>query len=477
MTILLQKPLYKGPTSPAGASHTPIQMAKEKVWDEIYDRVNTSNMLLYQLRQRVQTRDKLQRRLQQLQDIEMDDKQRQAQLQAVRQLQNETDKVFTKIRAGQKVTRLYLAIREVLRKEMTDLRLQLDLLCGNDKLYREEQEDMELMALNALKATDVTKEEVAKTEAQCLADSKFRYRSLADQKVDVNRLWLKEAGESHLGAKAKHELAMGSLTLHPQDLLMGTKLEATKSRMQHEALVTEKMERAKAVVERSCFWDIPNRLLAQQKSLVDLEQYVNECKEKKQALKEELKELELKLALVKFRQPPNTTRAQEEEELRMKEQQEEARLEQYRAQILRNEEFLFQFEIGIEDLFARLRVITVPGQDDSGKAMGVEEKLWHCHQKLKYLMQQMADLPPDILDENDTTFVKVRDLLEQASTNDQQNLRISLEDTDSGIHDPIDFAGKDQGRVLTREEIKNQGLELMKSMRKSKKKSKSSSKV
>lgn len=54
--------------------------------------------------------------------------------------------------------------------------------------------------------------------------------------------------------------------------------------------------------------DIPGRLLAQQKSTVDLEQYIKECKEKKQVLKEMLKELELKQAELKFRQPPNTTR-------------------------------------------------------------------------------------------------------------------------------------------------------------------------
>lgn len=54
--------------------------------------------------------------------------------------------------------------------------------------------------------------------------------------------------------------------------------------------------------------DIPSRLLAQQKSSVDLEQYVKECKEKKQVLMETLKELELKQAELKFRKPPETTR-------------------------------------------------------------------------------------------------------------------------------------------------------------------------
>lgn len=61
-------------------------------------------------------------------------------------------------------------------------------------------------------------------------------------------------------------------------------------------------------MESSPGQDIPGRLLAQQKSSVDVEQYVKECKEKKQLLKETLKELELKQAELKFRQPPSKTR-------------------------------------------------------------------------------------------------------------------------------------------------------------------------
>lgn len=49
--------------------------------------------------------------------------------------------------------------------------------------------------------------------------------------------------------------------------------------------------------------DIPGRLLAQQKSLVELEQYLTGCKEKKQELKKTLKELEMKLDELKFCQP------------------------------------------------------------------------------------------------------------------------------------------------------------------------------
>ncbi|XP_029883926.1 coiled-coil domain-containing protein 183 [Aquila chrysaetos chrysaetos] len=458
-----------------------VEVAQEKLRAEIYDRVNTCNMLLYQLRQRSRAQDELKRQLQHLQDTKMDDKWHQAQVQAVHRLENNIEKMLTKVHAGQKVTALYLAVRDVLRKELANLPLHLDLLCGMAKLYHGELEDMELMALDALKAADLTKEDMAKMETQFLAEREFRYRSLASQKVHIGRHWLKEASERHLRVQTRYELTMDFPNLLPQDPLVGTKLEATKSQMECEALVTEKIEKARAAVQCSRLWDIPSRLLAQQKSSVDLEQYVKECKEKQQALKETLKELELKQAELKFRQSPNTISCMDvnvvgsrmlEEELRMNLQWEEARLEQMRAQMLRNQELLLEFENGIDNLFVHLHGITVPGQDDSLKARGVEEKLQHCEQKLQYLVQRVANMPSHSHspDEDNETFVKVRNFLEKTIMNDPQNLKISFEDIGSRVQDPFDFADKDYGLVLAREDIKKQGLHLIESKKKSGKK-------
>ncbi|XP_074016980.1 coiled-coil domain-containing protein 183 [Numenius arquata] len=448
-----------------------VDVAQERLRAKIYEQVNMSNVLLYQLRQRGQAWDELQRRLQQLQDAQMDDKRLQAQVQVIRQLENNIDKMLTKVRAGQRVTALYLAVRDVLRKELAHLPMHLDLLYGMAERYHWELEDIELMALNALKAADVTKEDMTQMETRFRAERELRFRSLAAQNVPVDRLWLKEASEKHLRAQARYELAMDFTNLHLQDQMEDTKQMATKTQMEREAWVTEKMEKAKAAVQCSRLWDIPSRLLAQQKSSVELEQYVNECKEKKQALKETLKELELKQAELKFCQPPNKNRVLEEE-LRMNLQLEEARLEQMRAQMLRNQELLVDFENGIDHLFVRLHGITVPDQDDSVKARGVEEKLQHCEKKLQYLLQRVADLPPDSHspDENNETFVKVRNFLEKTTANDPQNLKISLDDVGSSIQDPFDFADKDHGLVLTREDIKKQGLHLIESKKKGSKK-------
>ncbi|XP_065551098.1 uncharacterized protein LOC136022094 [Lathamus discolor] len=139
---------------PGKCSH-PTQVAQEKLRAEIYGRVNTCNMLLYQVKQRSRAKEQLQRRLQQLQDVRMDEKQHQAQVpgplagvaapvggfsqacspgwapvsahgltpcpqpslpQVVRTLESSIEKTQTKVHAGQKVTALYVAVRDALRK-------------------------------------------------------------------------------------------------------------------------------------------------------------------------------------------------------------------------------------------------------------------------------------------------------------------------------------------------------------------------
>ncbi|KAM8991223.1 coiled-coil domain-containing protein 183-like isoform 1-T1 [Ara ararauna] len=410
------------------------KVAQEKLRAEIYDQVNTCNMLLYQVKQRSRAQEQLQRRLQQLQDVQMDDKQHQAQV--VRTLESNIEKMQSKVRAGQKVTALYLVVRDALRKELAHLPLHLDLLSEMAELQHREVEDMELIASDGLRSARVTKEHVARMESQFLAERELRDSMLAAQKVPIDRRWLKEPKERLLKAQARRDLARDFLSQPAQDPLVAAKLKATKSRLQHEAWVMEKMEKAKAAVQCSCLWDIPGRLLTQQKSLVELEQYLAECKEKKQELKKTLKELEMKLDELKFRQPPDTTR-ELEEDLRMRLQWEEARLEQRRAQLLRSQETLLEFENGLDNLFIRLHGIPVPGQEHSGKAMGVHEKLQQCKQKLQYLVQRVADLPPSSHSEDDETFVKVRQLLEKTLMNDPQNQKVSLEDMDIRVQEAL----------------------------------------
>ncbi|XP_074734822.1 coiled-coil domain-containing protein 183-like [Strix uralensis] len=480
-------PARRCPASPASSlanALMPIQVAQEKLQAEINARVNTYNRLLDQVRQRSRARDELQRRLQQLQAVEKEDKQHQAQLQMVRQLENSIEKMHMKVHAGEKVTALYLAVQDVLRKELAHLPLHLDLLCGTAELYDGELEDVELVAADALRAAAATKEDVEKVETQLRVDREFRYCSQAVQEGHVE-----EASERHLREEyatespkkprrplkqAGHELTVDFSNLHLQDPLAGTQLEATKSQVEHKDWVITKMEKAKAAVPCSHLWDMAGRFLVQQKSSADLEQYLQQCKEKQQALKETLRKLELEHAELKFHQPPNTLSCMDvnvfgcrklEEELRRKLQREEARREQMRAQMLRDEDLLLQFEKAIDNLVILLRGITVPGQDSSAKAWGVQEKLQHCRQRLQYLVQCVASLPPNshsLNEDDEVRFCEVRNLLEKTMAEDPQSLKISLEDTEN----PPAFDGEDHDLVLTQEDIKKQGLLLIETNKK-----------
>uniref|UniRef100_A0A8B9QIM7 Uncharacterized protein n=1 Tax=Apteryx owenii TaxID=8824 RepID=A0A8B9QIM7_APTOW len=141
------------PCSPV-RSHMCFQMAREKLQNDIFDRVNVCNMLLYGLRQRDRALDELRRQLlgplgyPQLES---------SLLQVIRQLENNIEKTLMKVHTGQKVTTLYLAVRDALKKELAHLPLQLDVLHRMVEMYQGELKGMELMALDAFKATDTAK--------------------------------------------------------------------------------------------------------------------------------------------------------------------------------------------------------------------------------------------------------------------------------------------------------------------------------
>ncbi|XP_032934452.1 uncharacterized protein LOC117006199 [Catharus ustulatus] len=92
------------------------QVVIKKIEAKVHEQVKVCDMLLHQLRQWSQARDERQRRLQELQDAEMDPKWQEPQLQTIRQLGNDIEKMLMKIRSGEIVTNLYLRLQEVLRR-------------------------------------------------------------------------------------------------------------------------------------------------------------------------------------------------------------------------------------------------------------------------------------------------------------------------------------------------------------------------
>ncbi|XP_015736293.1 coiled-coil domain-containing protein 183 [Coturnix japonica] len=442
------------------------QGAQEKLRSSIFNQVNSCNALLHEVKQRSQARDVLQWRLQQLLDERIADKRLQEQVQTIRQLENNIEKMYMKIHAGQKVTVLYLALRDVLKKELDYLLLHLDLVHILAGAYQVEVPDRELLASVALKSSEISRRDLTMLEARFMEEEEFRHHTLSTQKVQTDWLWLKEASKKHTRGQGRYDLGVDFPSMLAQDSALGYQLHATRSQIEHESFVTAEVEKAKAAVQCSRVWDITSKLLAQQKSTAELEEHIRACKEKRRALKDTLQELELKHAELKFHQPPSTISCKKlEAELRERLQQEEARLEEVRAQYVRNQELLLQFENGVDNLVIRLHGIDVPDQDLPVEFKGVDEKLQYCRQKLQHLAQRVSSLSAHVYssDEDNETFVKVRNLLEKTTAKEPWNMKIPLEDKGSGMQAPSDFVDEDQDQVLTREDIKKQGLHLIES--------------
>lgn len=69
--------------------------------------------------------------------------------------------------------------------------------------------------LSLLSDSNVLQEELAKLERQFLAERELRRRTLAAQKVQIDRLWLKGASEKHLRAVSWWELGQGAVLRTP----------------------------------------------------------------------------------------------------------------------------------------------------------------------------------------------------------------------------------------------------------------------
>ncbi|XP_064250798.1 coiled-coil domain-containing protein 183 [Passer domesticus] len=429
-----------------------LEVVIKKIEAKVHDQVKVCDMLLHQLKQWSQARDERQRHLQDLQDAETDPKWQEPQLQTIRQLGNDIEKMLLKIHSGEIVTNLYLRLQEVLRRELVYLPRYLDLLSGMTVMYHEE-----LTARTSLKANDVIKKLMAEAGPQVRVEKQLRDQSLAEQRKHIESIRHQEESERQQRQQAVSMLS-AEQDQSSSEALMGADVEAAMAKMQREAFVSDKMEKAKTALQCSCLWDIPSSIQAQRKSLGNLQQHINECNERKNVLKKTLQELESKQAKLKFNQPVSTTRLREEE-LRENLKQEEARLEQMRAQMLKNQKRLIEFENIIDNMFLRLQGI--PGQEDSGAVVGLEQKLQHCEQKLQSLKEKVAARPEDSTDEHSETFAKVRSLLEKRAAGETRNLRISFEDEDAMEDDTLDFEDEEHDNIPSREDIKKQGLQLI----------------
>ncbi|XP_074871952.1 coiled-coil domain-containing protein 183 [Carettochelys insculpta] len=451
-----------------------VEAARETLQNSIFERMNLHNVLLYEVTRRGQLLEGLQRKLQHLVDMEGADRQGQMQLQVIRQLENNIEKMLVKIRTGEKIYYLYLKMVDFLKDELAQLPLQLKVLEHMVEGYQVELKGMSLMVMDATETTEAAKADMTNMETEFIAERKFRENSLNFQRKQIDRIRVKDASERHRRAQARRELNVDFPGLISRDSLKGAKLEASKAQIEYQAHVVSEVDKIKCAVQCSHLWDIAGRFLAQQKSGENLQQQIVECEQKRKKLEAELEELELERAELKFHQTPSSISSRKlEEELKQKLEEEEAWLHQVHTQTLKNQELLLCFENGVDNLLIRLCGITVPGQGDIRvDTCDLYDKLQFCETKLLHLTKVTTNLPSYNFsrEENNETYVKVRNFLEESTRKEPQNLKISFDDEEDAVRDAFDFADIDHSYVPSREEIKKQGTRLIESLTKAAKK-------
>ncbi|XP_039200854.1 coiled-coil domain-containing protein 183 isoform X2 [Crotalus tigris] len=439
-----------------------VEQARESLSKRVFDRMNTHNVLLYEVKRRGKRLEELQVTLQDLIDLEMASPEVQLQLQTIRQLENNMEKMQVNIVTADKVHILYVKMLDVLRAELSQLPFVLDALARRVGTYQMELQGMDLMAKDMQEATEAAKMDMAKAENELIAERKFRENSLSIQRKQIERIRAKDAVERHRRTQARRDMDFPALMI--REGTRGAKLEASKAQIEYQGLVTSEVEKIKSAVQCSHLWDIAGRFMAQKKSEENLQQQIAESEKKRRGLKSQLKALELQRAELTFHQSPGFLSSKKlEENLRKNLEEEEERLSRVHGQASKNQELLLHFENGVDNLILRLCDIHVPGQEGFPKMEDVFEKLQFCETKLLHLSRMMLNLPSDRFsaDESDETFVHLRNFLEESTGDEEQNLRIAFNEDEEDVREAFHFADIDHSYVPSREEIKKEGLKLI----------------
>ncbi|XP_060107386.1 coiled-coil domain-containing protein 183 [Heteronotia binoei] len=446
-------------------SHETMERARELLSAYVFDRMNVHNVLLYEVKRRGEILQEMQLRLQRMEEMENASPEILAQMQIIRQLENDFEKMLVKIGTGQKAQTLYLKMVDLLRDEVAQLPRLLDSLEHMVEVYEDELKGMHLMAIDSVDAMEAAKTEMENTETELIAEKKFRDNSLSTQKKQIERIRTKEATERHKRMLGRRDLTMEFPSLGGWETMRGTKLDVSKAQVEYQGLVTSEVEKIKSAVHCSHLWDIAGRFTAQKKSEENLQQQIAESEKKRRDLKAQLKQLELERAELKFHKTQSFISFNKlSKGLQKNLEKEEARLQEVRSQAIKHQELLLHFENGVENLMMRLCGITVPGQEDIRMDTGdVFDKLKFCEEKLMYLLKTFSIMPSFDISQDDTneTFVEVRNFLEESTRDEPENLRISFEEDEDDVREVFNFADIDHSVVPNRDEIKKQGLKII----------------
>ncbi|XP_006640619.2 coiled-coil domain-containing protein 183 [Lepisosteus oculatus] len=390
-------------------------------------------------------------------------------IQRVRQLENNIEKMNIKVGAAERIQDMYEDIKEHLQGELRGLPQTLEelraVICARDT----ELDHVAQISQHAVTTVEVTKRELWLLEQQFLQERQAREQELAERKGTSPVGGKGQPGDP--GQRQDRKGVKGGLPVGPDPSAAsrGGQLPVPQAPRELSARLATDIESLREALSCTDLQVLESRILSQQSQQEHLLSWVQQCQEKVEAHRASLASLEVQHAQLKFSAGPSAAsfeRLRAGLEAGLEGQRE--RCGQGGPRLAVAQGLLEEAEQGIDNLHCKLSCVALPGkeaQEDAG--LDAQQKLQQLHAKLMALQDLVGTTVMPGSQDTDKLWA----FLEHSTLEQPRTCRLPLHALCSSLsEDSFQFLSPEEDCSLSRDEIKRRGRQLLEEHNPAKKK-------
>nr|XP_006640619.1 PREDICTED: coiled-coil domain-containing protein 183 isoform X2 [Lepisosteus oculatus] len=390
-------------------------------------------------------------------------------IQRVRQLENNIEKMNIKVGAAERIQDMYEDIKEHLQGELRGLPQTLEelraVICARDT----ELDHVAQISQHAVTTVEVTKRELWLLEQQFLQERQAREQELAERKGTSPVGGKGQPGDP--GQRQDRKGVKGGLPVGPDPSAAsrGGQLPVPQAPRELSARLATDIESLREALSCTDLQVLESRILSQQSRQEHLLSWVQQCQEKVEAHRASLASLEVQHAQLKFSAGPSAAsfeRLRAGLEAGLEGQRE--RCGQGGPRLAVAQGLLEEAEQGIDNLHCKLSCVALPGkeaQEDAG--LDAQQKLQQLHAKLMALQDLVGTTAMPGSQDTDKLWA----FLEHSTLEEPRTCRLPLHALCSSLsEDSFQFLSPEEDCSLSRDEIKRRGRQLLEEHNPAKKK-------